>query len=222
MFHVEQLVKCPMRVLTEIGEVGCFYEDKAVILRPSLYAISQIGEPQELVTIFADIMSDSVVFGECLNVIYSCCQSDEDLDVAMSFFGYYDDNLDENGVPVFHEGIAPVEHALILARCLLKHGMVGVYEETEREARKEKQYAKVFSPKEQVDIAIAHLGMNESEAWNLTMTSLVGALRSKFPAVEDNEPGAKAPTKTEYEAAMAWHDKVAAKRRDRNRKKEVH
>lgn len=60
---------------------------------------------------------------------------------------------------------------------------------------------------------VVHLGMSEREAWNATMTSLVAALRAKYPPMEKDSPGARAPTLEEHEATEAWFERVEAKRR---------
>ncbi|MEN1443551.1 DUF6246 family protein, partial [Pseudomonas aeruginosa] len=56
-------------------------------------------------------------------------------------------------------------------------------------------------------------GLSEREAWSMTMTGLIGALRAKYPPTESNAPGARAPTAAEHDATMEWSDKIEAKRK---------
>lgn len=202
-------------ILTEIGEVGVYTAEGVVRLRPSLYAMSRLGEPAEIVEAFATVMGgaeDSAqvdrMFQIALGVIYSC--ADEDADPSGLFGGY--EIVD--GALQYVPGSAPVEHVIPIARCLLKHGVTGALPALPRRAGDEEPaYVKEFSARDHVAMAMAHLGVSERDAWNMTMTSLVGALRAKFPPTESNAPGARAPTKEEHNATMAWFDKIEAKRK---------
>lgn len=202
-------------ILTEIGEVGVYTADGVVRLRPSLYAMSRLGEPAEIVETYATVMGEAVddaqagrLFQAALGVIYAC--SDEDADPA-AVFGTYDTS---DGALRYVPGAAPAEHVVPLARCLLKHGITGALPTLPRRpGDEEPQYVKEFIARDHVALAMAHLGVSEREAWNLTMTGMVGALRAKFPPAESNAPGAKAPTKEQHDATMAWFDKIEAKRK---------
>ncbi|MBV7482527.1 DUF6246 family protein [Bordetella sp. BOR01] len=197
-------------ILKDIGEVGVHAGEKTYVLRPSLYAMSMLGEPADIVAVFARLAAGQGVEGEiqgyvadALAVIYSCC--DEDLSDVFGYWG-------ERG---YVPGRVPVSHVIALAQCLLKHGIVGALPELPRRAGDEPEYVKEFDARAHVAMAMAHLGMSEREAWNCTMTALVGALRTKFPRPESNAPGAKAPTKEEHNATMEWFERVEAARRKR-------
>lgn len=202
-------------ILTEIGEVGVYVGDQVVRLRPSLYAISRLGDPVEIVETFATVMGGAEdeaqarrLFQAALGVIYSCVREDVDLS---SVFGTYETI---SGSLEYVPGAAPVEHVVPLARCLLKHGVTGALPPLPRRpGHDEPVYVKEFVARDHVAMAMAHLGVSERDAWDLTMTGMVGALRAKFPPAESNAPGAKAPTKEEHSATMAWFDKIDAKRK---------
>lgn len=201
-------------ILTEIGEIGITAGDQHYKLRPSLYAMTQIGEPAEIVRVYASVMSDvphKDQFGDALIVIHAC--SDEDLS---GLFGAYE--AAERGVK-YVPGSAPPEHIIPLAQCLLKHGVTGALPPLPRKADEEPEFVQEFDARAHASLAIAHLGMSSAEAWQMTMTELVGALRAKFPPTESNAPGAKAPTKEQMEATMEWFDRVEAKRNKRQPKK---
>jgi hypothetical protein len=198
-------------ILTDIGEIGVHAGSVTYRLRPSLYAMSQLGEPGEIVEVFAAVMGEveserqaAEQFDLALRVIYACVPGDEDLSEV---FGYHGDDL--RYVP----GIVPLDDIVPLARCLLKHGIVGALPPLPRRADDEPNYVREFVAREHVALVIAHLGMGEREAWDMTMTGLVSALRAKFPPSESQSPGARAPTKAEHEATEAWFERIEAKRR---------
>lgn len=194
-------------ILTEIGEIGIRTAEAEYLLRPSLYAMTQIGDPGEIVRVYASVMADEPhrdQFLDALAVIHAC--SEEDLSEV---FGAV--HASDQG-PVYEPGAAPAEHVIPLARCLLKHGITGALPELPRRAGDEPEYTREFDARQHVSLAIAHLGMSSAEAWQMTMTELVGALRAKFPRPESNAPGARAPTLEEHNATMAWFEKVEAAR----------
>ncbi|HCF1604432.1 TPA: hypothetical protein NH847_001376 [Pseudomonas aeruginosa] len=199
-------------ILTEIGEIGVHTASgEFFLLRPSLYAMTQLGTPAEIVDVFARVMSDPITekhqadqFADALAVVVACSEQD-----LSDVFGYYDQDL------VYRTGTADVEHLVPLARCLLKHGVTGALPPLPRRHDEEPNYSGEFVAREYVATAIAHLGLSEREAWSMTMTGLIGALRAKYPPTESNAPGARAPTAAEHDATMEWFDKIEAKRKAR-------
>lgn len=194
-------------ILTEIGEVGITAGDQHYKLRPSLYAMTQIGDPAEIVRVYASVMSDvphKDQLGDALTVIYACADDD-----ISSLFGVYEPS--EKGIRHI-PGSAPPEHIIPLAQCLLKHGVTGALPPLPRKAGEEHEFVQEFDARAHVSLAIAHLGMSSADAWQMTMTELVGALRAKFPEIENRAPGAKAPSKQEMEETLEWFERVEAKR----------
>lgn len=202
-------------ILTEVGEIGVYSEGREVRLRPSLYAMSRLGDPAEIVGTFATVMGEADneaqadrLFQAALGVIYACTEGEAD---PSALFGTYEA---DNGTLRYVPGSAPADHVVPLARCLLKHGITGALQPLPRRpGDDEPTYVKEFVAREHVAIAMAHLGVSERDAWNMTMTGLVGALRAKFPPVESSAPGAKAPSKEEHSATMAWFDRIDARRK---------
>ncbi|MCI2809393.1 DUF6246 family protein [Eoetvoesiella caeni] len=142
---------------------------------------------------------------DALAVIFACCEAD-----LSAVFGCFEST--EAGLK-YVAGSAPQEHVVPLAQCLMKHGITGALEPLPRRHDEDPEYVVRFLARDHVALAMAHLGMSEKDAWNMTMTSLVGALRAKFPQQESNAPGARAPSKEEHEATMEWFDKIEAKRK---------
>lgn len=198
-----------MMILTEIGEIGVHLQDKDYLLRPSLYAMSQLGEPAEIINIYAQLMYDVETEQDkkrqlelAIYVIY-CCSETDDMSDAFGFNDEYEGYV---------KGQAEHFQIIGLARCLLKHGITGALAPLPKKIGDQPEYVKEFNARDHVSLAMAHLGVSERDAWQMTMTSLVGALRAKFPSSETNSQGANLPTKEEFEATMAWADAVEKKR----------
>lgn len=193
-----------MMILTDIGEVGVHVGDRVHILRPSLYAMSQLGEPREIVELYAAVMGENPTLADSLAVVFACSEDD-----LSEVFGAW---VEQGDKPHYQSGQVEPETIVLLARCLLKHGITGALPELPGPADQEPEYAQEFDARAHVSMAMAHLGVSERDAWQMTMTSLVGALRAKFPPSQSDAPGARAPSKAEMEEALAWHDRVLAVR----------
>ncbi|WP_298016676.1 DUF6246 family protein [uncultured Castellaniella sp.] len=191
-----------MRILTEIGEIS-IHAGRDVLLRPSLAAIASLGEPAEIVETFARVMAGD--FMDSLAVVFAC--ADEDVSDLFGFYEARDDAI------CYIPGTAPAAHVIPLAQSLMRHGVVGVAKPLPRRADIEQEYMTEFDAREHAALAMAHLGLTEREAWHMTMTGLVAALRAKFPPSSKDTPGARAPTKDEHEATMEWFERVEAARR---------
>lgn len=194
-------------ILTDIGEIGVHHNGETYVLRPSLYAMTQIGDPKEILHSYAVVMSEFTdkkskwrQFNEALTVVNSCCETD-----LSEVFGYLNEKRK------YVKKAANYTDVIAIARSLLKHGITGSQKPIKKELD-QSSYISEFKASEHVSLAIAHLGVSEKEAWNMTMTSLVGSMRAKFPEPESKEPGLKAPTKEQHEATMDWFDKIQRKR----------
>lgn len=194
-------------ILTDIGEIGVHVGNETYILRPSLYAMSQLGAPKEIVESYALVMTEVESkalkwrqFQEALFVVNVCCESEID-----DVFGYFNEKMK------FVQKKVPMADTLYIARCLLKHGITGSQKPLPRKADQEPEYLTEFKASESVALAMAHLGVAEQEAWNMTMTSLVAAMRAKFPASTQSS-SSRAPTKEEHESTMDWFEEIKARR----------
>lgn len=199
-------------ILTEIGEIGIQTGGQLHKLRPSLYAISQLGTPTEIVSLYARIMGTLELtrrnVEDVLFVCYSCMDGD-----ALLFGTFVPTQRPKRGTPAvrFKPGPVPVENAVHIARSLLRHGVTGALPPLpQRPGDEPTSYTEEFDARANVSLAIAHLGASSEQAWQMTMTELVGALRAKFPPVESTGPGAKAPTREEHDQTMAWFEGVEA------------
>lgn len=209
-------------ILTDIGEVGVHVGNDVYVLRPSLYAMTRIGPPGYIVEAFAAVMAEGLTgraaeiqLGYAFEVLQSCTETD--IELLIGSYEHTDHAL--GGRFVHTPGLIPPKEMLLLARCLMRHGVTGSVEplpreEDEEEDDDEKDFTSEFDARKHVANAIAHLGMSEKEAWNTTMTALVDALRVKFPVVKDeNKIKGKAPSKSDYDDLMEIADRIEAKRK---------
>lgn len=210
-------------ILTEIGEVGVHVGAGMHTLRPSLYAMTRIGPPAYIVEVYAGVMTEgptnhpnAVQLGYAFEILQAC--TEEDITHLIGHYEFVETALGKKHVHV--PGLIPPNEMLLLARCLARHGVTGSVEPLPREEGEEEEaqedYTAEFDARKHVANAIAHLGMSEKEAWNTTMTALVDALRTKFPAPTKAEKAkGKAPSMSEYDNLMEIADRIEAKRKQR-------
>lgn len=187
-------------ILTEIGEIGVTSEGQTYKLRPSLYAMTQIGSPRRIVEVYASVMCEKWhkdQFPDALTVLFACCEED-----ISDIFGAF--VISPEGKLEYCPGKAKRSDVVPLARCLLKHGVTGALPKV---VGKQDEYVQEFDARAHVSLVIAHLGLSSSEAWKMTMTEIVGAMRAKFPEI--NSSGSGAPTVSEHDATMEWFERVS-------------
>lgn len=200
-------------IFPELGEIGVHLKKgQPVRLRPSFYSMSKLGSPTEIVEIYAEVMSEYEneklridQHKTALGVIYACAEDSEDR--LEQVFGCYVVARDGKTFKYKLGQINPL-HILPLARSLMRHGVVGAVPPLPRSADKEPEYLREFHAREHAATAMAHLGMSERDAWACTMTSLVLALRQKYPPTSKEAPGIDAPSAEEFDAAMEWAAKI--------------
>lgn len=206
-------------IFPDLGEIGINFEKGAALrLRPSFYAMSKLGSPTEIVEIFADVMSEytsdnllAYQHRAAISVLCACAPDNYKRTAAL--FGKYADDGTHHGK--FIPGLVSPGHALALARSLLHHGIIGKVPPLPKahDDADETGYMAEFHAREYAAVAMAHLGMSERDAWGCTMTSMTLALRQKFPPPPAKDKAVtNAPNAEEYDAAMAWADKIDALR----------
>lgn len=206
-------------ILTDAGEVGVHVcetaEDgrtRTYLLRPSLYAMTQIGTPREIVETFSTVMNEpfnergaEIQLQSALGVLFACTEED-----VSEIFGHWGEcEVFKTG---YVPGRVPASDIVPLAQCLMKHGVTGALPIPEARPGNEPTFVQEFDARKHVAIAMAHLGVGEREAWEMTMTTLTGAMQAKYPPDTRDSPGAKAPSGKDLDAKMAWFDKIEAAR----------
>lgn len=201
-----------MQVLTDIGEMGVQVGERYVKFRPSLAAMARLGTPKEIVETFVTVcgappLSGNPVldeprmktwrrdqFSQAVNVLYAC--TDDAIDWLV---GYTNERYR------YVRGALPLADIVGLAAGLLKHGVLGdIPPEATRGAKKE-DYLSEFKARDFAAAAMAHLGATEGQAWDMTMTSYIIAMRAKFPPAKDAK---KVPTDDEYSHVKGWLARV--------------
>jgi hypothetical protein len=205
-----------MQIHTEIGEVGLEYAGREYRLRPSFAAMARMGSPAEIVELFGQVLGPAPAptghvwadaprfkrwgrerFLAALTVLHAC--SDDDLGPLIG------------GVSprmAYQPGAMPMDDVVTLAQSLLKHGIVG--DVPAEPKAKRGTYSSEFKARDFAALAMAHLGASESDAWAMTMTSFILAMRAKYPPTP--QAGDNAPTADAHDATMGWLAAVNAKR----------
>lgn len=218
-----------MTALREIGEIGISDSregGKDYLLRPSFEAITRIGEPHEIVEIYADIhgreaelliaacadafgglpdwmgpamrrVSDRLLT-KAMDVLQAC--SDEDLTPIV---GQWDE---VEGQFSYSPGLMPQSDIVIFAQHLLQHGVTGKAKTRKLQRHESSGGTTEFNAIEYINAARIHFSMSLDEARCLTMTEFQALLSEKYP-------DQKGLTKEEYSAvADDFLAKQAARR----------
>lgn len=185
-------------VITDVGQFAIHVNEIDYLFTPSFLNMTKLGDPEKIVKIF------STIFGEINNfnlkqvmqyvdkTLEVCCEMD-----CSVITGYIkgEDKL------INIEPLIPIEDKLVLAQHLLKHGLIG--EIPRKKTNDDTDYSNEFHAKKFVYLAVAHLGMRESDAWNMSMTAFQEAMEAKFPSTKNDIVSQDA-----YDSAMSYADSV--------------
>lgn len=218
-----------MTALREIGEIGISDSregGKDYLLRPSFEAMTRIGEPHEIVEIYADIhgreaqtliaacadafggfphwmgpamrrVSDRLLT-RAMDVLQAC--SDEDLTPIVGEWDEVDGKLS------YAPGLMPQSDIVIFAQHLLQHGVTGKAKTRKLQRYESSGGTTEFNAIEYINAARIHFSISLDEARLLTMTEFQALLSEKYP-------DQKGLTKEEYSAvADDFLAKQAARR----------
>lgn len=206
-----------MQVITDIGQAVIRAGGREIFLTPSFLAMSRIGAPEDIVRLFVTVhaghypthrISEPAIMRDVLarcfaemteaaaRVVTACCTEN-----ISHLIGTY--QITTKGKLSYRPGLLPVADVLELARHLIRHGVMGDQPPEQLKGQK-KEYSSKFDVRSFVYTAVAHLGMSEADAWNMTMTSFRAAMNAKFPPQEKD----KIPTEEAYDEVMDWADKM--------------
>ncbi|ELC0836174.1 hypothetical protein ACBE38_000889 [Klebsiella michiganensis] len=219
-----------MAVLKDIGELGISDSREGgrdYVLRPSFEAMARLGEPEEIVKIYAVIngVDAQHLFYGCMEVfcgipnwmtpvlnslldkalsasmlvLQACCEDD--------LTGAIGEWCEREGKIVYLPGIMPKEDIVTLAKELMLHGIIGNAKVRRLQRHEAKETTTEFLAAEYIVSAQTHFSMSLSEASKLTMTAFQLLLAAKYP----NQKGF---TRDEYESISdAYLAKQAARRK---------
>lgn len=191
-----------MRVLTAIGEIGITVNSRDFLFRPSLYAMSTLADPIDLYGRIHNPNTSKAIeqdrFLAAIEVLCAC--TDDDIGDLIGYTGSRHDR--------WVAGKLPFTNIVILASSLIRHGVTGVVPEVK--AKTDSEYTDKFEPRSLVSIAIAHLGMSETEAWNMTVTGFVLAMRAKYPDPSIEKDKKEKDLLKKYDKMMARNGRIQA------------
>lgn len=183
----------------KVGQCAVTVAGIKYVFTPSFAAMAKIANDMDLVQAFVIIHGSKYpsklpldknlrnrilarCYGEVVQtsmlVLKACTESDIE-----RLIGYCE--FSPCGKLRLKHGIIPTEDVITLARHLLFHGLIGDGPENKAaEQPRDSDYKPTFDVLEYVYSAVAHLGLPESEAWNMTMTGYRAAVRAKTPPDE--------------------------------------
>lgn len=206
-----------MKAITDIGQAFIRAGERDVFLNPSFLGMSRIGSAEEIVDTFVKVHggkypSHRMNSGPVSKVVYATCfaemaeaaarviQACSEQDVT-GIIGQY--RVTTSGRLIYRPGAIPIDDVITIARHLMNHGVMGD-QPAEEAQRRDGDYSDKFEPRSFVYTAVAHLGMSESDAWDMTMTSFRAAMDAKFP----QKARVKIPSQERYDEAMDWAEKM--------------
>ncbi|HGW4560066.1 DUF6246 family protein [Escherichia coli] len=183
------------------GQFAAVVNGKRYEFNPCFAAMAKIGNDSELVEYFALIHGSKYpsrlptdpdlrnrimarCYGEIVQTsmrILKCCSDDE----IAPLLG--ECRLTSSGKLRLKPGLMPTSDVITLAQHCMYHGLIGDGPEEDAGEIREGEYKPTFNVLEFVYSAVAHLGLSESEAWNMTMTGYRAAVRAKTPPEARNK-----------------------------------
>jgi hypothetical protein len=176
-------------VLVECGFVRATAGDgREWTFRQSLARVAALGSPQEIVGTYIALHGPQAA-QEAAYVLAGLCDQDD----PTPLIGWRD--LDG----AWHPGEMPESEQVIIARHLMRHGVVG---KAKPDKASSGRFSDRFDAAEYIAAARVHLGLSGAEAEALSMTEFHTLFEMKFPG-KDRQGGRDVPTREEYDAQMA-------------------
>ncbi|HDH0723290.1 DUF6246 family protein [Klebsiella aerogenes] len=227
-----------MTPVKEFGECLITSGDKEYFFRPSLLAMTRIGEPAEIVQTFYDLCNDEATpliqqaaqvyirdeysrLPDCvLRYIQSGILSRKAVMAAHAVLtACCDDDIGElvgwmkpgksrKRGFMWRPGTMPAPEMIIVAQNLMMHGIIGKAKVRKLQRHETSDTTNEFRASEYIVAARNHFGISKEEAWQLTMTEFQLMLIAKYPEQ-------KGYTREEYDHAA---DDYFARRKRRQAK----
>lgn len=227
-----------MTPVKEFGECLITSGDKEYFFRPSLLAMTRIGEPAEIVQTFYDLCNDEATpliqqaaqvyirdeysrLPDCvLRYIQSGLLSRKAVMAAHAVLtACCDDDIGElvgwmkpgksrKRGFMWRPGSMPATEMIIVAQNLMMHGIIGKAKVRKLQRHETSDTTNEFRASEYIVAARNHFGISKEEAWQLTMTEFQLMLIAKYPEQ-------KGYTREEYDHAA---DDYFARRKRRQAK----
>lgn len=200
-----------MTPVKEFGECMITSGDKEYFFRPSLLAMTRIGEPAEIVQTFYDLCNDEATpliklaaqvyirdeysrLPDCvLRYIQSGLLSRKAVMAAHAVLtACCDDDIGElvgwmklgkfrKRGFMWRPGAMPAPEMIIVAQNLMLHGIIGKAKVRKLQRHETSDTTNEFRASEYIVAARNHFGISKEEAWQLTMTEFQLMLIAKYP-----------------------------------------
>ncbi|HDU6265881.1 TPA: hypothetical protein RFY30_000711 [Klebsiella aerogenes] len=200
-----------MTPVKEFGECLITSGDKEYFFRPSLLAMTRIGEPAEIVQTFYDLCNDEATpliqqaaqvyirdeysrLPDCvLRYIQSGLLSRKAVMAAHAVLtACCDDDIGElvgwmkpgksrKRGFMWRSGTMPAPEMIIVAQNLMMHGIIGKAKVRKLQRHETSDTTNEFRASEYIVAARNHFGISKEEAWQLTMTEFQLMLIAKYP-----------------------------------------
>lgn len=178
-------------MLVEFGHVCVTLADgREFSFTPSFRRIASLGDAEAIVSLYIALHGPDA-YREAPYIL-SCLCDQEDPTPAV---GWHE--MGEDG-PVWRDGAINRGDQVILARHLMRHGIVGKSKPDQQGTGK---YSARFDVAEYVSAARVHLGLSAAEAESMSMTEFQCLLEMKYPQAKEEEK--EVPSREEYEAFMS-------------------
>ncbi|MGG8054381.1 DUF6246 family protein [Klebsiella aerogenes] len=227
-----------MTPVKEFGECLITSRDKEYFFRPSLLAMTRIGEPAEIVQTFYDLCNDEATpliqqaaqvyirdeysrLPDCvLRYIQSGLLSRKAVMAAHAVLtaccdgdigelvGWMKPGKSRTRGFMWRPGTMPAPEMIIVAQNLMMHGIIGKAKVRKLQRHETSDTTNEFRASEYIVAARNHFGISKEEAWQLTMTEFQLMLIAKYPEQ-------KGYTREEYDHAA---DDYFARRKRRQAK----
>lgn len=229
-----------MTPVKEFGECLITAGDRDYFFRPSLLAMSRIGEPAEIVQTFYDLCNDETTLfaqraadayirdeysrlpGCVLRFMQSGLLSRKAITAAHTVLtaccdddigdlvGWLKPGKSRRRGFVWRSGSMPPEIMVIVAQSLMLHGIIGKAKVRKLQRHESSDTTSEFRASDYIIAARNHFGISKEEAGQLTMTEFQLMLIAKYPEQ-------KGYTREEYDHAA---DEYFARRKRRIEKNE--
>lgn len=163
---------------------------------PSLGRVAALGTPEEIVRLYVDLHGPKAAPISAY-VLATLCEQDD----PFPLIGWHD--LDGT----WHDGLMPASERVIIARHLMRHGIVGKAKPNSEAKAEKGRFTDRFVAADYIAAARVHFGLSSADAEGISMTEFQAMLESKYP--DANKSARDVPTREEYDAAMAVLKKKA-------------
>ncbi|HCJ6653712.1 TPA: hypothetical protein NVL90_003274 [Klebsiella oxytoca] len=200
-----------MTPVKEFGECLITAGDRDYFFRPSLLAMSRIGEPAEIVQTFYDLCNDEVTpllrraaesyihneydrLPDCvLQYIQSGLLSRKSIMAAHTvltaccaddigeLIGWMRPGKGRKRSFVWRQGSMPPHNMVIVAQSLMMHGIIGKAKVRKLQRHESSDTTSEFRASDYIIAARNHFGISKEEAGQLTMTEFQLMLIAKYP-----------------------------------------